>query len=391
MTCVVWEEHTTATQLTLFTKTFTIMKHEDYKVRYNEIMCEERDMIKNFLKEQADIRYGNQMYEWAIEPSISLVGWNGGKIDVSGIMLLNDEVFVDERGAEISHDVCEFAYGELSKIIDVLPNASEIVRRNCMADFKVWCDAYRLTFDKPFAWTDGNSRFEVHSISKDNDGNVDFEIKETINGTNGWGLWNELPDNVIKDLRDYTNEQILKWSNEYKALCKQLSKMSNMCYNFVENGNAGSIYITPNGTDLQLDVLDVCCEIDGLNILVSVVDTGLDNGEESITLKEKDLTPANLAALVEFFKRDEEIMDTYNSHNPALVEKINKAWNNEDYKSNMGTILLAILTRDIFEYEEKFGTAILTEEFALDNAHNILENVCDDWDLECVLSFIRYK
>ena len=260
-----------------------------------------------------------------------------------------------------------------------------------MADFKMWCDKGNIEFATPFSWTDSYSKFEVYTISKDEEGSIDFEIKETINGKSGWGLWKELPDCAIKDLRDYTNTEILKRSNEYKALCKQLSKMSNMCYNFVENGNAGSIYITPNGTDLQLDVLDVCCEIDGLNILVSVVDTGLDNGEESITLKEKDLTPANLAALVEFFKNDEEIMDTYNSHNPALVEKINKAWNSKDYKSNMGTILLAILTRDIFEYEEKFGTAILTEEFALDNAHNILENVCDDWDLECVLSFIRYK
>ena len=391
MTCVVWEEHTAATQLTLFTKTFTIMKHEDYKVRYNEIMCEERDVIKNFLKEQADIRHGNQMYEWTIEPNIPLVGWNGGKIDVSGIMLLNDEVFVAERATLIIHNVCEFAYGELSKIIDVLPNASEVVKRNCMADFKVWCDKGNIVFTTPFAWEDSYSKFEVYTISKNEAGSIDFEIKETINGKSGWGLWDELPDNVIKDLRDYTNTQLLKCSDEYKALCKQLSKMSNMCYNFVENGNAGSIYITPNGTDLQLDVLDVCCEVDGLNILVSVVGTGLDNGEESIMLKEKDLTPANLAALVEFFKRDEEIMDTYNSHNPALVEKINKAWNDESYKSNMGTILLAILTRDIFEYEEKFGTAILTEEFALDNAHNILENVCDDWDLECVLSFIRYK
>lgn len=368
------------------------MKHEDYKLRYNEIMCEERDMIKNFLREQADIRYGNQMYEWAIEPSISLVGWNGGKIDVSGVMLINDEVRIAQRAAGIGHDIDEFAYGELSKIIDVLPNASEIVKRNCMVDFKIWCNNGSITFDPPFAWTDGGSVFEVYTILKDESGNIDFEIKETINGTSGWGLWNELPDGVIKDLRDYTNTQILKRSYSYMMLCKQLSKMNGMEYSFVAEGDAGKVCITPDGTDLQLDVLDVRYELDGLNILVDVTDTGLDNdGNNRMTLKEENLTPENLEQLVEFFKNDEEIMDTYNSHNPALVEKINKAWNDEGYKANMGTILLAILSRDIFEYEEKFGTAILTEEFALDNAHNILENICDDWDLECVLSFIRYK
>ena len=30
-------------------------------------------------------------------------------------------------------------------------------------------------------------------------------------------------------------------------------------------------------------------------------------------------------------------------------------------------------------------------DYAMNHAHEIMEGICDDWDLECVLKFIRYE
>lgn len=87
----------------------------------------------------------------------------------------------------------------------------------------------------------------------------------------------------------------------------------------------------------------------------------------------------------------DEIIDTYNAHSAELVRRINKAWNNEQYHDLFADILLAILTRDMVEYADKFGCdPELTTDFAMSNAHNIMENICDDWDLETILLFIRF-
>lgn len=86
-----------------------------------------------------------------------------------------------------------------------------------------------------------------------------------------------------------------------------------------------------------------------------------------------------------------KIMNTYNGHNKVLVEKINKAWNNPKYHDMFGDILFALGCRDKQEIFEKFDIIIVSNECAMDNAHEIMEHVCDDWDLECILAFIRYE
>jgi hypothetical protein len=54
--------------------------------------------------------------------------------------------------------------------------------------------------------------------------------------------------------------------------------------------------------------------------------------------------------------------------------------------------LLALLKRDTKEFEDRFDCDVtLSEEYAMNNAHEIMEGVCDDLDLEMILKFIRYK
>ena len=55
-------------------------------------------------------------------------------------------------------------------------------------------------------------------------------------------------------------------------------------------------------------------------------------------------------------------------------------------------ILIAIAFRDSEEYIEKFDESPEDDgEWALKRAHEIMEGVCDDLDLECILKFIRYE
>lgn len=87
-----------------------------------------------------------------------------------------------------------------------------------------------------------------------------------------------------------------------------------------------------------------------------------------------------------------DIMNTLNGHNAELVSKINDAFYDNRYSEDFAVILLALLTRDMDEYEKKFDEKpTLTKEYAMANAHTILEHICDDRDLSTILVFIRYK
>lgn len=87
-----------------------------------------------------------------------------------------------------------------------------------------------------------------------------------------------------------------------------------------------------------------------------------------------------------------DIMDTYNGHDAELVRKINAAWKSSKYHDMFEGILHALLERDYDEYCDKFEIPdVTTSDYAMSHAHEIMEGVCDDWDLETILSFIRYK
>lgn len=376
------------------------MNTEQIKERYNEIMFDERDIIVEFLKAQADNRYGHQKYEYAIEPKKLHTSSGSGKVSVSGVVLDdNENLFIATSLGWL--DYACFDYGELTKIIDVLPDAEKLVKQTAYEDFASWCkeckDGEVHLEGNPFVWYDGDSIFEVHDIFVDKDGKLNFEIQEIIRKDNGrhstgWGIWYDLAPEIAKRLRDHVAAELLRRSNEYKKLKEQMAGVGNV-YNFSDHGTVGQVEITINGTDINVAVLDVCYDNEKLNVLVDASNTGLVlHGEDYLTLKECDLNEKNLAEIVAFFGKNINIIDAYNGHNPELVEKINKAWNDPKYVDRFGVILLALLTRDQKEYEDTFNTvAKLTRDYAIDHAHEIMEGVGDDWDLETILSFIRYE
>jgi hypothetical protein len=92
-----------------------------------------------------------------------------------------------------------------------------------------------------------------------------------------------------------------------------------------------------------------------------------------------------------------DIMDTHNSHNAELVRKINAAWKSGKYNQDFGYIVYSIAQRDYSECKEKFDCDMgnflssIIDDCDFGCIHNVLENVCDDQDLETILSFIRYE
>lgn len=101
---------------------------------------------------------------------------------------------------------------------------------------------------------------------------------------------------------------------------------------------------------------------------------------------------------IDFYDGYTDIMDTYNSHNKELVRKINAAWRDINKRWMFGYIVYAIAQRDYSECEEKLNIddmgdflASIIDDQDKDAISYVLENVCDDWDLETILSFIRYE
>lgn len=84
------------------------------------------------------------------------------------------------------------------------------------------------------------------------------------------------------------------------------------------------------------------------------------------------------------------IINPYNGHNKKLVDDICNAWDNEKFHDSFKYILFSLAQRDKSEIFDKMGIYITSTEQAMDMAHEIMENVCDDLDLECILKFVRY-
>lgn len=374
------------------------MIHEDYQIRYNEIMFEERDFIIGFLQEVADLRYGNQMYEWALN-DLKLFEADHDPFIVKEIALGKDNTLIIRGESVYGHPIElnaeHFAYGELSKIIDALPEPGSVIIDNATADFCRWCKDCSVNLEEsPFIFKDGDSSFEVHQVIFDKQENkIEYEVKETINGKSGWGLWPELSPTTASALRNHVNKVILHRSQEYQRLKQLLSQFGGNLYNFVEDGEAGSVFITPRGTDLQLMVLNVSMEHGTLEILVSTGGTRIaeTNDDDVLTLYEKDIEPQYLTAIISHLE-EPGIIDTLNAHNPSIVERINRAWKNPQLHNQFGPILYSLAQRDKQEFEDKFNHPVPADIDATYNwAHEIMEQVCDDYDLETILHFLRYE
>ena len=357
------------------TQILEIMKSEDFYASYNETMFDERDVIQHFLEQQFDLRYGHQRDYWNFEPALKLVASNGGIVSVRYIRLDKDAFVMFGVEATPNEWECfKFAYGELSKVINALPDADEIVKKNAVNDLR------EITMNYNTSAILKECPFEVNGQQiKDIEGckegiKLVFDTTSLMLGTS-----------LVVPLRDYMRVSILHGYDEYKKLVKFLSEQPNLCF---EPANFGDVEFTIHGTDVKVDVLSASLDAnDKLQLCVN------DDNEEPIYLEEKDIRPEYLVNLVGYIEDNCicDIMDTYNGHNAELVRKINKAWKNEEYHGRFGDILFALGSRDKQEIQDKLDVVIDCNETAMNNAHQIMESVCDDWDLETILSFIRYE
>ena len=373
------------------------MNTEYFRDRYNEVVNEERDTIYDFLLNQADIRYGNQMYEWDLG-GVELLSYLGNPIEISS-MRVDKNAFVKFISKDCEEFECsDFAYGELIKIIERLPYAIELKAKDATDDVVRYSKEYRmdgldgLLYEYPFKWKDGGSTFEIVNVLNSNDvkdaNPLQFEVRETVGDCSGYGIWNELSSTVMISFRDHITKSVNRCSNEYKEL-KRLVKEP---YNFVEHGEVGALCIYPFGTDLSLPVLDVAFENGELNVLVDVLDTRIETPriDGTMNLDETMLTVENIRSIVEFFKKNKDIMSDY-GHDIELVRKINDAWNDDVYRKYIGMILHTILIRDHEDFENKYySIEDYSDEWALEHASDILM-MCSDKDLEAILIFIRYE
>lgn len=355
---------------------------EEFRERYNEVMYDERDIIEKFLKDQYDIRYGRQRDTWHFEPEIPMVASNGAIVYLTDIQLDKDVFvkFLVEEGK--SFECYQFAYGELSKVIEALPDINQILIKNAVSDIARLCRECSVNLEEsPF-----NTIINGKSVS--------IALVDYIDGRiiaynhDGKVVSDEYTSDFFVGLRDHINIEVLHRSNEYKELMELLSLEENMRF---ECQNYGDATFVIDGTDVTFDVSSVrrndngCLVIYGNDIDADVCD--------NIELTEKDIKHEYLVGIINEMKRSKycDIMDTYNAHNPELVRKINAAWKSEEYHDRFGDILFALGSRDKQDIQEKFDIIIDSNETAMDNAHEIMEGVCDDWDLETILSFIRYE
>lgn len=365
---------------------------EELREKFNECMFDERDLIMNFLNDTADLSRGNQMFEWTLVSMPKLLGHDGKMYEVRKVALDPNKfvTFLTTSGGckSVWRECTFFAYGELSKVIEALPNAEDVVWNNAVNDLKVMTTNLRidnLLADAPFKYEVGSKHYVVDDV-------------KCVNGTLSLvqALGNDtpvsdLPLEVLVNLRDHINIEVLHRSNEYKELMELLSLEENMRF---ECQNYGDVTFVISGTDVTFDISSVRRNDNGgLVIYGNDIDADVC---DNIELTEKDIKHEYLVGIINEIKRSKysDIMDAHNAHSPELVRKINAAWKSPKYHDLFGDILFALARRDEEEIGEKYGDlnmAIQSPEEAMSYAHEILEGVCDDWDLETILSFIRYK
>ena len=360
---------------------------EELRERYNEVMYDERDIIEKFLKDQYDIRYGRQRDTWHFEPEISMVAQNGAIIYLTDIQLDKDvfvKFFIEEGDGEKKVLECfNFAYGELSKVIEALPDVNQILIKNAVSDIASLCRECSVNLEENPFNTKINGKMASVALVDYIDGRV------VAYNHDGKVVSDEYASDFLVGLRDHINIEVLHCSNEYKELMELLSLEENMRF---ECQNYGDATFVIDGTDVTFDVLSVsrndngCLVICGNDIDANVCD--------NIELTEKDIKHEYLVGIINEIKRGKyyDIMDTYNGHNAELVRKINAAWRDTKYHNKFSEILLALLVRDHEEYIDKYcEIEDYSGDWAMEHAHEIMEGVCDDWDLETILSFIRYE
>ena len=359
---------------------------DELRERYNEVMFDERDIIEKFLKDQYDIRYGRQRDTWHFEPAVEVVAHQGSLVQIHDIKLDKDKfvVFYVDTFCEknVEWECCDFAYGELSKVIEALPDAKQIVIREANSDIAILCSECSVNLEEnPFITKLNGKDVSIYEVQYE-DGRVISYDKE------GRIVSDEYDADFHVGLRDHINIEVLHRSNEYKELMELLSLEENMRF---ECQNYGDATFVIDGTDVTFDVSSVrrndkgCLVIYGNDIDADVCD--------NIELTEKDIKHEYLVGIINEMKRSkwEKILKD-DLHDPELVRKINEAWNDEKYHELFEPILFAIVMRERKLYEYEFDTVVeMSTGWAMRNAHNILSACAYNSDLEAILLFIGYE
>lgn len=356
---------------------------EELRDKYNEIMYDERDVIESFLKKQYDIRYGNQRDMWHIEPAVKMMARDGSTVLVHDIKLDKDRfvIFLAENSKkEVEELECfDFAYGELSEVIEALPDADDIVWNVAINDIRSkYTNIKALLSAHPFSFVYGGFEYKCTNVSF-KDGDIDS--LEFANASDMPICCLHVED--LTALRDHINIESLHSSDEYKRLKKILSCEAN----FYSPEKYGDVLFTIDNTDMEVNLTSATLDENGKMTLCVQADN-----DEEIHIEEKDIKKEYLEAILSHIESTCDIIDTCNGHDPELVRKINDAWRDDRYHDNFEGILHALLERDYEEYCDKFEVPeVTTSDYAMNHAHEIMEGVCDDLDLQTILSFIRYE
>lgn len=360
------------------------MKHRDFYGEYCEIMFDERDVIEKFLKDQYDIRYGHQRDTWHFEPHIPMLAKNGDTVYVTDIKLDNNTFvtfIVDYAGEQQAWECIHFAYGELSKVIDALPEVEDVVRRVAESDLKDFAMNYNtevVLCHFPFKYNDKtivDFYFEGDKLL------CEFEEQG----------WTEVKSNdLFVKLRDHVKEVTLRSSDVYKSVYDFIEICPNKTF---KPTNHGKITFTLYETNTEVNVISIIIGENGKMVM-----TAEDNGEY-MTLRERDIRPDYLQSVEEYIELNHWVlMGFFNGHQCSLVNKINAAWRDVSRRSAFGYIVYAIAQRDYSECEAKLNIddmgdflASIIDDQDKGAISDVLENVCDDLDLETILSFIRYE
>lgn len=275
------------------------MEHEDFRIRYNEIMFDERDLIIDFLKKQADISSGKQIYEWCLN-DIVLLENDGDKFTVREIALRGDELKITGTsvyGKTVSLNPENFALGELSKILDALPEIEKIIRSNAESDLKEFCRDCSVNLEgEEFKWEVGVAQYDVKEIALDSKGDLACLVMHTDSlGKTTFLNVEHFDLDITQKLRDHVNIVILHRHKEYHELMELLERFDNLRCDF----ERPDYWIVPVGTDLRCNLVSVYRDSDKLYVMT---DPGDERVGDKFLFEEKILRPQNLSVIVEAVK-----------------------------------------------------------------------------------------
>ena len=361
---------------------------EEIREKYNECMYDEREVLEKFLYTTYDIRDGVVRDVWFFQNPVEVLSVNGMEITLN-YMKTDPNKFVIFGGHPKStlllddeYECSDFAYGELSKVIEALPDADEFVKNQARKDIEKLCGDGRVCLGENIFHVEINGKMYNVCAVEYIKGRVVCYNKE------GKIVSDEYDAEFLTELRDFMRSDALRNSSQFKVMWRILT---HQCDNATFKPASQEKITFTIGSQCTIQVTSVF--IESGKITIDGIDLDREENQNYVILREAAIETKYLDAILDCINEHmwEEVMNYSNSHDEELVRKINEAWNNKDYHDKFGDILLAIGRRDKKEIAEKLDCEIDNYETAMANAYEILQHICNDQDLETILLFIRYK